>query len=69
MAALNVLAPTWSRLVQRDRVDGSVYTDPAIFRAELDKIWYRGWVYVGHESEIPRPNDFVMPRPSARSRC
>ncbi len=59
-AALNVLAPTWSRLVQRDRVDGSVYTDPAIFRAELEKIWYRGWVYVGHSSEVPKPNDFVM---------
>jgi phenylpropionate dioxygenase-like ring-hydroxylating dioxygenase large terminal subunit len=53
-------AGNWSQLVQRDRVHGSVYTDEAIFREELEKIWYRTWVYVGHVSEIPQPNDFVL---------
>ena len=33
---------------------------PAIFQAEFEKIWYRTWVYVGHSSEIPKANDFVM---------
>jgi|SRR5882672_3700592 len=53
-------SPDWGRLIQRDRVHGSLYTDEAIFQAELDKIWYRTWVYVGHVSEVPKPNDFVM---------
>lgn len=53
-------AGNWSQLVQRDRVHGSVYTDEAIFREELEKIWYRTWVYVGHVSEVPKPNDFVL---------
>ncbi|MGH7880109.1 MAG: aromatic ring-hydroxylating oxygenase subunit alpha, partial [Candidatus Binataceae bacterium] len=49
----------WSDLIQADRVHGSLYADPKIFAAELEKIWYRTWVYVGHESEVPRAHDFV----------
>jgi len=49
----------WDRLIQRDRVHGSLYTDAAIFQEELEKIWYRTWVYVGHVSEVPRVNDFI----------
>jgi phenylpropionate dioxygenase-like ring-hydroxylating dioxygenase large terminal subunit len=48
----------YSALVREDRVHGRVYTDPNIFEDELDKIFYRGWVYVGHASEIPNPGDF-----------
>jgi fatty-acyl-CoA synthase len=47
-------------LIRPDRVHGSLYTDPAIFAAELERIWYRTWVYVGHVSEIPAPGDFVQ---------
>ncbi len=50
----------WANLIRAEQVHGSVYSDPAIFEAELEKIWYRTWVYVGHASEIPQPNDFVM---------
>ncbi|MGE4335946.1 MAG: aromatic ring-hydroxylating dioxygenase subunit alpha [Pigmentiphaga sp.] len=53
-------APRWDHLVQDDYVHGSLYTDPRIFQLELEKIWFRTWVYVGHESEIPEPNDYVM---------
>jgi phenylpropionate dioxygenase-like ring-hydroxylating dioxygenase large terminal subunit len=48
----------YNALVKDDRVHGRVYTDPAIFKEELDKIFSRGWVYVGHASEIPNPGDF-----------
>jgi len=50
----------WDDLVREDHVHGSLYTDPAIYQAELQKIWYRTWVYVGHESEVPNANDYVM---------
>jgi len=53
-------SPAWDQLVQPDRVHGSVYTDPDIYQEELRKIWFRTWVYVGHESEVPNPNDYVM---------
>jgi fatty-acyl-CoA synthase len=47
-------------LVHTDRVHGSLYTDPAIFGAELERIWYRTWVYVGHVSEVPEADDYVV---------
>ncbi|MCA1841844.1 MAG: Rieske 2Fe-2S domain-containing protein, partial [Actinobacteria bacterium] len=50
----------WDQLIEPDRVHGSLYTDPAIYEAELERIWYRTWVYVGHESDIPEPNDYVL---------
>jgi phenylpropionate dioxygenase-like ring-hydroxylating dioxygenase large terminal subunit len=50
----------WDRLIERDRVHGSLYTDPAIYEAELERIWYRTWVFVGHVSEVPEPNDYVV---------
>jgi len=49
----------YSELIQDDRINGRLYYDPAIFREELDKVWYREWVYVAHESEIPEPGDYV----------
>lgn len=50
----------YDRLISEDRVHGSLYTDPAVFADELERIWYRTWVYVGHESELPEPNDYVV---------
>jgi phenylpropionate dioxygenase-like ring-hydroxylating dioxygenase large terminal subunit len=46
-------------LVRPDAVHRSVYTDPAIFAAELDRIFGTVWVYIGHESEISEPHAFV----------
>ena len=51
--------PDYSALIQPERVHGSLYTDPRIFAEELERIWYRTWVYVGHESEVPQPGDYV----------
>ena len=59
---MDVESPThaWDHLVQRDQVHSSVYTEQDIFDEELKKIWYRTWVYVGHVSEIPQPNDYAV---------
>ena len=46
-------------LVQDDRIHGSLYTDPQIFADEMERIFHRGWVFVGHETEIPRAGDYV----------
>lgn len=50
----------WGNLIYSDGVDGSLYNDPELFEEELQKIWYKTWVYVGHESEVPNTHDFVM---------
>lgn len=55
----SVTGSRYDQLIQRERVHGSLYTDPGIFAEELRKIWYQTWVFVGHESEVPQPNDYV----------
>ncbi len=40
------------------RVARSSYVDPEIHRAELAGIFSKCWLYVGHDSELARPNDF-----------
>ncbi|MGE0423707.1 MAG: Rieske 2Fe-2S domain-containing protein [Reyranellaceae bacterium] len=49
----------YAALVRDDRVHGSLYTDPRIFAEEMDRIFRRGWVFLGHESEIAEPGDWV----------
>lgn len=46
-------------LIRETTVHSRLYTDPAIFDQEMDRIFHQGWVYVGHESEIPNSGDFV----------
>jgi phenylpropionate dioxygenase-like ring-hydroxylating dioxygenase large terminal subunit len=52
----------YERLIKHDKVHGSLYTDPDIFAEELRKIWYRTWVFVGHESEVSQPGDYMRKR-------
>ena len=40
------------------RVNRTALTDEAIFQNEMRSIFNRCWLYVGHESEIPKPGDF-----------
>ena len=49
----------YDELVRDDRIHASLYTDPAIFADEMERIFQCGWVFVGHASEIPGPGDFV----------
>jgi phenylpropionate dioxygenase-like ring-hydroxylating dioxygenase large terminal subunit len=49
----------YKALVQDDRIHASLYTDPRVFEDEMERIFHRGWVFVGHESEIPAPGDYL----------
>ncbi len=49
-------------LVKSDRVHSRLYTDPQIFDEELERIFHRGWVFVGHRGEVPNPGDFRLKR-------
>ena len=45
-------------LVTPTGVSRRVYIDEDIYRTELDKIFGTTWVYVAHESEIPKAGDY-----------
>lgn len=48
-----------ARLVEPTRVHKSVYTDPQIFELEMERIWHKSWVYVGHASQVKNPGDYI----------
>lgn len=50
--------PDVRRAVEVDRVHKSVYTDPAIFDLEMERIFERVWIYCGHESQVRKPGDY-----------
>jgi p-cumate 2,3-dioxygenase alpha subunit len=43
----------------RFRVHRSTMTSPAVLSAELERVFGRCWLYLGHESEIRAPGDYV----------
>jgi benzoate/toluate 1,2-dioxygenase subunit alpha len=46
-------------LIEPSRVHRKVYVDEEIFALEMEKIWGYAWIYVGHDSQIPNPGDFI----------
>jgi Rieske 2Fe-2S family protein len=45
--------PGWS-------LDQRFYTDPDIYRLELDRIVSQNWILAGHQSELPKPGDYKV---------
>jgi len=50
---------SYSSLIEEGRVHSAVFTDESIFEAELQRIFYKFWVYLAHESEVSQPGDYV----------
>jgi phenylpropionate dioxygenase-like ring-hydroxylating dioxygenase large terminal subunit len=55
-------AANYDALIKPDRVHSCLYTDPEVFADEIDRLFHRGWVFVGHASEVPKPGDFRLKR-------
>lgn len=45
-------------LVAAGKVHSRLYIDTAIFELEMERIFHRTWVYIGHSSEVPVAGDF-----------
>ncbi|HUN73652.1 MAG TPA: aromatic ring-hydroxylating dioxygenase subunit alpha [Steroidobacteraceae bacterium] len=45
-------------LVRPDAVHRDVYLDPELFELEMEQLWRKTWIYVGHDSQVPNAGDF-----------
>lgn len=60
---MNAYSPSELRaLVEEQRMHRKVFVDPDIFRLEMERIFHRSWVYVGHVSQVPNHGDYVCTR-------
>lgn len=48
------------RVIRPEQVHRDVYTSPDIFRLEMKHLFPNCWVYVGHDSQTPRPGDYII---------
>jgi phenylpropionate dioxygenase-like ring-hydroxylating dioxygenase large terminal subunit len=48
----------FDELVQAERVHRLIYTEEEIFREEMTRVFGAVWVYLAHESQVPRRDDF-----------
>src|SRR5215472_7105402 len=54
--------PKFADLVRPDRVHRSLYVDPMLFELEMDRLFGRAWLVLGHESQVKAPGDFFTTR-------
>lgn len=47
---------------QEGRIGRRIFVDDEIFRAEIRQIFARAWLFVGHESLVPKPDDYFVSR-------
>src|SRR6202012_3507729 len=48
--------------LNRGMVSREIFVSPEFYREELEKLFTRAWLFVGHESLIPKPGDFFVSR-------
>jgi len=47
-------------MIRPGAVHSALYIDPPIFELEIERIFHRSWVYVGHASEVPNAGDYRL---------
>ncbi len=40
-------------------IDRRIFADREIYELERERVFTRCWLYLGHETEVPNPGDFL----------
>ncbi len=61
LGAAKVSATQLDNLVDEEggQLAARIFVDQDIYREELQRVFARSWLFVAHESEVPRPGNFV----------
>jgi phenylpropionate dioxygenase-like ring-hydroxylating dioxygenase large terminal subunit len=46
--------------VDKGFVSREIFVSEEIYRQELEQVFARAWLFLGHESQIPRPGDYLV---------
>jgi len=46
--------------VDRGTISRELFVSEEIYRCEQEQVFARAWLYVGHESQIPKPGDYLV---------
>ena len=46
--------------MERGVVDRRIFSDANVYQQELERVFGRAWLFVGHDSLVPNPNDFFL---------
>jgi len=48
--------------LEKGLINRDVFVSPEVYAQELEQVFARSWLFIGHESQIPNPNDFFVSR-------
>src|ERR1700716_311443 len=48
--------------IQQGMMPVQIFGNEAVFEAEMERVFARTWMFLGHVSEIPNRGDFVLRR-------
>lgn len=48
--------------MERGTVSREIFVSESVYRQELETLFTRAWLFVGHESQVPNPGDFFTSR-------
>lgn len=59
---MNMTSPTAASLVNLadGEISREIFVNPELYEQEKGQVFARAWLYVGHESQIPKTGDFVV---------
>ena len=63
----DILREETYRYLGSEPIAAARYTDPAFFRAEIEKMWPRVWQFAAREEDLPEPGDTIVYDNAGRS--
>ena len=47
---------------QRGLISREIFVSPEFYQEELERLFSRAWLFLGHDSQIPNPGDYFVSR-------